>query len=651
MSRFKYKPISFYPELIKDWDYENNKSFSPDVLTAGSSKMVSWRCSICGHQWIVSPNSRRKGGCPKCDDKNRILKRIQEKGSFETNYPERAKDWDYEENGELLPSLVTPASNREVFWKCHICGYQWKGKVCNHAKSKYSCEKCSIRERALERYGERPLAETHPELAKEWDDEHNGDLTPYNTTAHYSKSVKWICKKGHRWPAKVGVRVKMHTGCPECAKELKTSFPEQAIYFYFKKITKAKNRFSYKQCEIDIFLKATHIGKVGIEYDGVYYHSSEKARIRDQKKDKILTDNGIRLIRVKESDKNEIGKDIIYVKPQTDNSHLVWVIRQLLILTGFDPNLDISIERDRNKIYEQYIKAEKANSLVSKRPDIAKQWDYEKNGNVRPEHISYNSSKRFYWKCEKGHSWPAQVYRRCEGVGCPYCAGLILVVGENDLLSQNPELAKQWDFEANGDLLPNQITVNNKKRVWWKCPVCHHHWPASVGNRNHGGGCPKCAELERTKTKYKHIIEKKGSFADNYPDLLKDWDYEQNIGIDPMSLPPHSGKTVYWKCHVCGHKWPTSIGARTQGKGCEMCYKKNNSKMQRKRFVLKNGSLAETHPHLIKDWNFEKNEETPYDYSAGSGYRAYWKCHHCGHEWPAPIFKRTKGHKCPKCHK
>ena len=73
--------------------------------------------------------------------------------------------------------------------------------------------------------------------------------------------------------------------------------------------------------------------------------------------------------------------------------------------------------------------------------------------------------------------------------------------------------------------------------------------------------------------------------------------------------------------------------------------------MQRKRFVLKNGSLAETHPHLIKDWNFEKNEETPYDYSAGSGYRAYWKCHHCGHEWPAPIFKRTKGHKCPKCHK
>ena len=233
MSRFKYKPISFYPELIKDWDYENNKSFSPDVLTAGSSKMVSWRCSICGHQWIVSPNSRRKGGCPKCDDKNRILKRIQEKGSFETNYPERAKDWDYEENGELLPSLVTPASNREVFWKCHICGYQWKGKVCNHAKSKYSCEKCSIRERALERYGERPLAETHPELAKEWDYEHNGDLTPYKTTAHYSKSVKWICKKGHRWPAKVGVRVKMHTGCPECAKELKTSFPEQAIYFYF----------------------------------------------------------------------------------------------------------------------------------------------------------------------------------------------------------------------------------------------------------------------------------------------------------------------------------------------------------------------------------------------------------------------------------
>ena len=85
MSRFKYKPISFYPELIKDWDYENNKSFSPDVLTAGSSKMVSWRCSICGHQWIVSPNSRRKGGCPKCDDKNRILRYKDECNRITTN--------------------------------------------------------------------------------------------------------------------------------------------------------------------------------------------------------------------------------------------------------------------------------------------------------------------------------------------------------------------------------------------------------------------------------------------------------------------------------------------------------------------------------------------------------------------------------------
>ena len=652
MKHKKHYPIMEYP-VHKEWDYEKNTNYSPSVLTAGSSFKVWWKCSVCNHCWQASPNERilRGNGCPACSTDRVVSRKIKENGSFEDNYPERAKDWDYEKNGELLPNHVTSGSNKVVYWKCHVCGYQWKGKVCSHAKSMYSCEKCSIKERTLERYGDRPLIETHPELAKEWDYEHNGELTPYNTTAHYSKSVKWICEKGHHWSAIVGVRVKMHTGCPHCKKELKTSFPEQAIYFYFKKVTKAQNRYPYKQREIDIFLKDTHIGKVGIEYDGAYYHSSEKSKIRDQKKDRLLTDNGIRLIRVKESDKNEIGKDIIYVRPQTDNSHLAWVIRQLMILTGFNPNLDINIERDRNLIYEQYIKSEKANSIAAKRPEVAKQWDYERNGSVKPEHISYTSNKKFYWKCEKGHSWSAIVYNRCRGVGCPYCAGRILVVGENDLLSQNPELAKQWDYKANGELRPDQITVNNHKKVGWECPTCHHHWKASVCNRNIGGGCPKCADIERTKTKYKHILEKKGSFADNYPDLLKDWDYDNNIGFDPNLMPPHSGKTINWKCHVCGHKWHASIGARTKGKGCEECYKKNNSKMQRKRFVIKNGSIAETHPLLLKDWDFEKNEETPYDYSAGSRYRAFWKCHHCGYEWQVSIFKRTGGHKCPSCHK
>lgn len=334
-----------------------------------------------------------------------------------------------------------------------------------------------------------------------------------------------------------------------------------------------------------------------------------------------------------------------------DYSHLKYAIDSIIKMVGLSNSLDINIERDRFKIYEQYIEIEKENSILAKMPEVAKQWDYNKNGNIKPEFISCKSSKKFYWKCEKGHSWIAQVHSRYIGKGCPYCAGHILVPGENDLLSQNPDLTKEWDYEENGDLLPNQVTVNNHKKVAWVCPTCGYHWEASVANRNIGGGCPKCANIKRTVTKHKRIINKKGSFADNYPNLLEEWDSVKNIGLNPHTLPPHCGKKVWWICRKCGHSWQATMDARAKGHGCEQCYKRNNSMVQQLRAVKKKGAFSLTHPHLMADWMFDQNRGTPDDYSAGSHYRAHWKCHICGHEWLSAIYKRTGGHKCPKCHK
>lgn len=650
----KHLPIVEYPDYIKDWDYDKNVHYSPNTVTAGSAYRVWWKCSVCNHSWQASPNERILHGnkCPVCSLNQLNQRRIQKKGSFADNYPERAKDWDYKKNGSLLPSQVTAGSNIEVYWKCHVCGYRWKGKICNHAKSMYSCEKCAIRERTLERYGNKPLIETHPLLAEEWDYKNNGELTPYNVTAHYNKVVNWVCHKGHHWPAIVSVRVNQNTGCPRCKKEWATSFPEQALYFYLKQVTSAHNMYHYKGKEIDIYLDDKE-WNIAIEYDGSYYHSTSKSEKREIRKNQLLADNGIRLIRVKEGKYNKVFNDIVYVKIQKDYSHLEWAIQELLKLCNkeqYIDQLDIDIERDRNQIYAQYIQTEKENSIVAKMPDVAKQWDYEKNGDIKPEYILCTSAKRFYWKCEKGHSWPAQVNSRLAGRGCPYCAGHILVPGENDLLSQNPGLAKEWDYERNKGLTPDKITINNNKRVWWICPVCHYHWKVGVAPRNKGTSCPKCADKQRTISRHKRIVHEKGSFADNFPHLLKEWDYDKNKGLDPNMLPPHCGKKVWWVCSTCGHSWPATMDARAKGHGCEQCYKCNNSFLQHKRAVLKKGAFAITHPHLIEDWDYSKNVGTPNDYSAGSHYRANWKCHHCGYEWLSPIFKRTGGHKCPKCH-
>ena len=118
-------------------------------------------------------------------------KRIEKKGSFADNFPERAKDWDYEKNGELLPTQVTAGSNIEVCWKCHVCGYEWKSMVVSHAKAKFACEKCSYREKSLKRFGNKPLVETHPQLAEEWDYEKNGNVKPDMVSCQSNRWFYW----------------------------------------------------------------------------------------------------------------------------------------------------------------------------------------------------------------------------------------------------------------------------------------------------------------------------------------------------------------------------------------------------------------------------------------------------------------------------
>lgn len=58
--------------------------------------------------------------------------------------------------------------------------------------------------------------------------------------------------------------------------------------------------------------------------------------------------------------------------------------------------------------------------------------------------------------------------------------------------------------------------------------------------------------------------------------LIDEWDYEKNGDLKPNQVLNCSGKQVWWKCHICGHEWQTTINQRTNMKsGCTNCYKKN----------------------------------------------------------------------------
>ena len=60
-------------ELMKDWDYEKNKSINPSDISINSNIRINWKCHVCGHEWTATPNHRtrdldggRHSGCPMC---------------------------------------------------------------------------------------------------------------------------------------------------------------------------------------------------------------------------------------------------------------------------------------------------------------------------------------------------------------------------------------------------------------------------------------------------------------------------------------------------------------------------------------------------------------------------------------------------------
>jgi len=63
------------------------------------------------------------------------------------------------------------------------------------------------------------LAETHPEVAKQWHPTKNGDLTPNNVTPGSNKKVWWKCDKGadHEWLSQPNTRTGQQQNCPICS--------------------------------------------------------------------------------------------------------------------------------------------------------------------------------------------------------------------------------------------------------------------------------------------------------------------------------------------------------------------------------------------------------------------------------------------------
>ena len=624
--------------LLDEWDYKKNEMY-PNEITVGNSKKVWWICKK-GHSFEQGVYSRtgNNAGCPYCSGRYPI------KGETDlaTTHPELIKEWDFSKN-EIKPDEVSRGSSKKVWWLCEK-GHSFEQRVSIRAIHNLGCPYCGG-QKVLKGFND--LATTHSYLIEEWNYSKN-ERRPEEFSKGSNVKIWWKCKEGHEWEAAISNRTSGHN-CPICSgkkvvegiNDLKTWCIENNKEYLLKEWNYERNIKRPSD-----FTRASH-SKVwwkcqeGHEWDAVISNRTRKG----------------------------------YNCPYCSNQRL---------LKGY-------------------------NDFATLCPDFLEEWDFSKNEIRPDEIVGMYSQQKVWWKCKSGHSWKTAIsHRTLEGTGCPYCfserqtsfseqaiyyyvkqifsdAINSYFIGSKfklDIFIPSLSLGIEYDGVAwhkniNKDISKNKLCEDNNIRLI----------------RIREEGCPKmentsflriidCKAIDIKKYIYdlnesikdlfiiiakftrKNILvdidverdrnaiysmykQNKYEKSLEYlrPDLMKEWDYELNKGIDPSMFTIGSQTKVHWVCEK-GHRYEATIANRAKEKkatGCPYC---SNQK------VLQGyNDFASCYPELLKEWDYSKNENIlPTEISYGTELSVWWKCGR-GHSWRASVCTRTGKQKtgCPYC--
>lgn len=341
------------------------------------------------------------------------------------------------------------------------------------------------------------------------------------------------------------------------------------------------------------------------------------------------------------------------------------------------------------------------NSLVTKNPDLAKEWHNSRNGRLTPHNVTWSSGKKVWWICSRGHEWEAKINNRANGTGCPKCSPNTSL-NEITILCELKSIFNEvrWHEHIDGREADVFIPEYN---VAIEYDGCHWHRDkedldmnkteafAKLGIttfRVREVGLPALSERDithvakernfrlvknllevmqchldlnpETNTKITAYIERKklvngtlyrkmvsylpgpqpeDSLPELFPTVALEWDSEKNFPLEPPMFAGRSSVKVWWRCDK-GHSWKTAISGRTGGTGCPVCAGRAPSS---------DYNLAIAYPEIAKQWHPTRNGDLkPDKILPGSNKRIWWQCEK-GHEWEVCPNVRISGTGCPVC--
>lgn len=514
------------------------------------------------------------------------------------NYaPELAKQWHPTKNGSLTPDQVSYASNKKVWWLLPYTDpdtgkhfdFEWQANINNRSKNKDICPFLSGKKVM---FGFNDLLTRSPELAKEWHPTKNGDLTPDKVHYKSDKIVWWL---------------------------LPYDDPNTGKHYDFEWKSKIYERSRGAGCPYLVNQK------VMIGYNDLLSHYPALAEEWNYEKNGELKPT-----------------DVVY----GSNKKVWWKCKN-----GHEWQTKISWRTSTGAmcpICRKQIKKPQPSIAIS-RPELLAYWDYEKN-TVNPEDITINFNEKVHGICSEGHRYQSTV-RNLKN-GCLICKmrEKMKNSGKVSLAEYAPDIAKEWNYEKNGDLTPADITYAAKRIVWWKLDYYDAHldknfefeWADTVYKRTvlHS----KCPYLTNLK-----VISGYNDLQTHYPKLAKEWHPTKNGDLTPDQIYYKSGKVVWWLYKyddpITGKhfdfEWTATVASRVNGKGCPY--------LVGKAIYIGFNDLKSQYPELAAEWDYDKNDKNPEEYTKQSNKYVWWKCKD-GHSWYSTINTRTgKKNSCPYC--
>ena len=241
------------------------------------------------------------------------------------------------------------------------------------------------------------LYDLFPELISSYWDFEKNSINPKDVPLSSHEEFWW---KGYNGSFKMPIHHLLET-------TKGTSFPEQAISFFLKQnnievINRHLISYGNHNYELDIFLPQLN---VGIEYDGVFWHSKKEAK--DLKKNEIMEKYNITLVRIREKGLKPTGikngKEII-LTDLTNDSCLAACINELFMYIESISQFKFSqiqaenITKNKMLIRKQY-------ALSYKGDSIANHWlnfFWDKDNSIEPYLVPYDSDEYFWFSCVLG---------------------------------------------------------------------------------------------------------------------------------------------------------------------------------------------------------------------------------------------------------